>query len=137
MSKRLKPPREFFFHLFYRRTNFSNALLISRSFHCLECRAEFPSNDLLLEHLKVHDHDEIVEHQVDSIVSFNKSSQPQNTCHICSRTFARARNLERHKLIHAKLKTKPTDFQCTICGWYSLLISFGRTFCIFYFQLDD
>lgn len=47
-----------------------------------------------------------------------KSSKPENICHICKKTFSKAKSLERHKAIHERHKTNETTFQCTVCGLY-------------------
>lgn len=50
--------------------------------------------------------------------SSDEPPKPQNVCQICNKTFAKPKNLVRHKVVHEKNKNKETDFECTVCGLY-------------------
>lgn len=80
-------------------------------------------NEPLLQqsHLSNHTADEI-EDSVNPAEASAKSSdeppKPQNVCQICNKTFAKPKNLVRHKVVHEKNENKETDFECTVCGLY-------------------
>lgn len=80
-------------------------------YHCLKCRKEFTSNELLLNHISKQ-HPNITE----EISTGNKKTiKSQTICGICNKNFANRKNLERHRLIHEREKTQKVC-KCHICG---------------------
>lgn len=80
-----------------------------------------PSN--LIANIETSDQIEKIAESAASETTLPQPQKRKNICLICNKTFAQPKNLARHRLIHLKNKTKETDFQCTVCGWFFAFIN--------------